>query len=628
MLVKSGLFTAPELIMNPRLVKPHTLAIEYANRSCRHATGRIRAHQKWQPRSDRGYKAAFAASSSTSMGTTPILSKTEEMFKLLEEGRSSDVQAGGAGGRTTLEALRAADAAWERLRNMKEGEEAGPPPKFVQNAEGPLPGLVSYDVVVCGGTLGVFLACALQLRGFRVAVVERGPLKGREQEWNISRKELQELSEQGVLAEEEMDEVIGKEFNPVRCGFLGGKDVWTRDVLNLGVRPDRLIALVRRKFEDAGGIVYEFTGLKGVEVHPNGVLLQLDGTSSQPGRSSTGTISGRLLLDCMGNFSPIVQQARWGHKPDGVCLVVGSCGRGFPSNDTGDVIYTNTATQSPGAAVPDVQYFLEAFPAGSGPTDRTTYLFSYMDANPSRPKLESMLEDYWKLMPVYQGVDLKDIQPLRILFGFFPTYRKSPLKTSFDRILQVGDASGIQSPLSFGGFGALTRHLPRLSRGISEALRIDALDKEALASLNAYNPGLSGAWMLQRAMSVREGQQPNPMFINSLLGNNFKTMEFFGEPILKPFLQDVIQFGPLSVTLAGQMVTSPLLIPQIFEHVGAGPLLDWGRHYLALATYTALYSLVLPFAPGIAQKLAPRQRFLFRRQLEAWQFGAGLDYSL
>ena len=27
----------------------------------------------------------------------------------------------------------------------------------------------------------------------RVAVVERGPLKGREQEWNISRKELREL---------------------------------------------------------------------------------------------------------------------------------------------------------------------------------------------------------------------------------------------------------------------------------------------------------------------------------------------------------------------------------------------------------------------------------------------------
>lgn len=32
--------------------------------------------------------------------------------------------------------------------------------------------------------------------------------------------------------------------------------------------------------------------------------------------------------------------------------------------------------------------------------------------------------------------------------------------------VQFGDASGIQSPVSFGGFGSLTRHLGRLSNGI------------------------------------------------------------------------------------------------------------------------------------------------------------------
>lgn len=32
--------------------------------------------------------------------------------------------------------------------------------------------------------------------------------------------------------------------------------------------------------------------------------------------------------------------------------------------------------------------------------------------------------------------------------------------------LQFGDASGIQSPVSFGGFGSLTRHLERLSDGM------------------------------------------------------------------------------------------------------------------------------------------------------------------
>ena len=47
---------------------------------------------------------------------------------------------------------------------------------------------------------------------------------------------------------------------------------------------------------------------------------------------------------------------------------------------------------------------------------------------------------------------------------------QSPLKPAWDRVLQIGDASGIQSPLSFGGFGAMTRHLARLRQAVMEAL--------------------------------------------------------------------------------------------------------------------------------------------------------------
>ena len=50
--------------------------------------------------------------------------------------------------------------------------------------------------------------------------------------------------EEGLLTRKEAEECIGIEFNPVRAGFRGGQDVWTRDVLNLGVRPDEAIAKV------------------------------------------------------------------------------------------------------------------------------------------------------------------------------------------------------------------------------------------------------------------------------------------------------------------------------------------------------------------------------------------------
>ncbi len=47
-------------------------------------------------------------------------------------------------------------------------------------------------------------------------------------------------------------------------------------------------------------------------------------------------------------------------------------------------------------------------------------------------------------MAEYQGVKLEDIDFKRALFGFFPTYRESPLQPRFDRVIQIGDASGIQ----------------------------------------------------------------------------------------------------------------------------------------------------------------------------------------
>ena len=66
---------------------------------------------------------------------------------------------------------------------MATGDAAGPAPEFVTARGGAVAAAdgCEYDVAVCGGTLGVFAAAALARRGFRVAVVERGEIKGRAQ---------------------------------------------------------------------------------------------------------------------------------------------------------------------------------------------------------------------------------------------------------------------------------------------------------------------------------------------------------------------------------------------------------------------------------------------------------------
>lgn len=39
-------------------------------------------------------------------------------------------------------------------------------------------GVDAFDVIICGGTLGIFIATALSCKGLRVGVVERNLLKG------------------------------------------------------------------------------------------------------------------------------------------------------------------------------------------------------------------------------------------------------------------------------------------------------------------------------------------------------------------------------------------------------------------------------------------------------------------
>ena len=60
-----------------------------------------------------------------------------------------------------------------------------------------------------------------------------------------SHAHLVQQVEQGLLTASEAEECVSSEFNPVRAGFHDNHTTWTRDVLNLGVRPDRLIAKVK-----------------------------------------------------------------------------------------------------------------------------------------------------------------------------------------------------------------------------------------------------------------------------------------------------------------------------------------------------------------------------------------------
>ncbi|HEY9699386.1 MAG TPA: FAD-binding oxidoreductase [Trichocoleus sp.] len=469
-----------------------------------------------------------------------------------------------------------------------------------------------WDAVICGGTLGILMGAALAQRGWRVALVERGILRGRDQEWNISRRELQVLIELGLLTEAELAQSIATEYNPACLRFNKGVELQVKDVLNIGVDPVFLLDKLKAKFLAAGGSLLEQTAFAGAVIHPNGVEVKV----AADAQTAEISLKTRLLLDCMGHFSPIVRQARQGKKPDAVCLVVGTCAAGFPENKTGDLFASFTPIQN------QCQYFWEAFPARDG---RTTYLFTYLDAHPERPSLEQLFEDYLTLLPQYQGIELSHLTFRRALFGFFPCYQE-PLQLWWNRVLAIGDSSGLQSPLSFGGFGSMMRHLKRLTEGVDAALQGDYLDRSALQQLQPYQPNLAVTWLFQRAMSVGIHQQIHPDQINALLSAVFQEMNVLGDNVLYPFLQDVIQFSALSQTLLRVAVTHPQQVIPVIPQVGFMTLLNWTIHYLKLGQYALLYSIAKIIQPRL--KILPENwRYRFDRAFDAWRYGSGNDYS-
>lgn len=472
--------------------------------------------------------------------TVEDIVKTEEKSltqRIMEQ--TNDSQSSGAGGSSTWDAFLQTEANWARLKAMKAFNYddkllSSRPPSFItedaargsERAWAQLRAVSSeqkpldYDVVLCGGTLGVFFATSLLLRNpsLKIAILEAGELKGRAQEWNISRKEMEELVELGVLSENDVKACITTEFPGCRSGFKNsevtpleggyfendvGYECFTPDVLNLGVAPQILLERTTQRFRALGGTVLEKTRLQGI------CVSETVGTALDIGDEAE-VLTSRLVLDCMGNGSPISRQQRYGLKPDGVCAVVGSCASGYDpkTNLVGDIIYTNMEIKNVGES--KNQYFWETFPVGigvegglkPGESDvKTTYMFTYMDADEERPPLLDLMDDYWKLLPIYQpsiSDPEKDLDVRRVLFAFFPTYRDSPLKPEWSRVLAIGDASGVQSPLSFGGFGALTRHLERITDSLTDALENDLLHKEDLGKINAYTPNLSAAWMVSQ----------------------------------------------------------------------------------------------------------------------------------
>jgi lycopene cyclase CruP len=158
------------------------------------------------------------------------------------------------------------------------------------------------------------------------------------------------------------------------------------------------------------------------------------------------------------------------------------------------------------------------------------------------------------------------------------------------------------------------------------ALKQDFLGMGDLRSLQPYQPNLSVTWLFQKSMSVGVGQDIESGRINNLLSTTFRAMEKLGSPVLKPFLQDVVQFPALSRTMLAMAVADPVLVAKIVGQVGLPTLGDWWVHYVNLGSYSLLNQLA-PALQSLRSGFSERQRYRSECWQKAWLYGSGGDFT-
>ncbi|MFN4066492.1 MAG: NAD(P)/FAD-dependent oxidoreductase [Thermosynechococcus sp.] len=492
----------------------------------------------------------------------------------------------------------------------------------------------SYDLVYVGGALGVIHAAVMAQLGYRVLVIERLPFGRMNREWNISRMEFQSLIDLGLFTAAEFESLIAREY---RDGFNKFFDattpahcrapvLHTPTVLNIALDSAKLLQLCGEKLRQAGGEIWDWTEFERGTIHPNGVVVQAQQRQTQAQRQAIA----RVLVDAMGTASPIARQLNGGRAFESVCPTVGAIVKGIPpavwDGDYGDVLFSH------GDISRGRQLIWELFP-GAG-EERTIYLFHYHHIQPAFPgSLLELYEDFFAILPEYRRCNLEELTWVKPTFGYIPghfSHHWSDRAVAFDRVLAIGDAASLQSPLVFTGFGSLVRNLPRLTDLLDTALRHDLVQKQFLNQIRAYQSNTAVTWLFSRGMMVPSDRPLPPQRVNAMLNTFFGILGQESPELADRFIKDRtgwLAFNRMALRAAWQ---NPGLLWWIYDMVGPWHLLRWLRSYLSFSLdglYHALFGSWLPplvrRCQGWLEPLAPQLWFWLLVQSYALSYSVG-----
>jgi lycopene cyclase CruA len=490
-------------------------------------------------------------------------------------------------------------------------------------------GDTAYDLIYIGGALGVIHAAVMARLGYRVLLLERMPFGRMNREWNISRDEIQSLIDLGLFTAAEIETLIAREYKDGYNKFFDANNppvaqapiLHTPKVLNIALDGEKLLYLAGVKLTEAGGEIWDETEFVRADVEAKKVVVQATHLPTKADR----TTSARLLVDAMGSASPIAWQLNGGRAFDSVCPTVGAViDGGFEPGvwdaEYGDVLYSH------GDISRGRQLIWELFPAAG--RELTVYLFHYHQVNPENPgSLLELYEDFFTILPEYRRCDLDKLVWKKPTFGYIPGHfssNSSDRAVAVDRLIAIGDAASLQSPLVFTGFGSLVRNLFRLTDLLNTALKHDLLSANHLNQIRAYQSNVSVTWLFSKGMMVPTGRSLPPQRINSILNTFFGILAEEELTVAETFIKDRVDwltFNRLAIQAAAK---NPSLLLWILDFVTLGDVWRWLGSYLTF-TLLALGSLLFGWLPSFARKIQP---WLEPRYPGVWLWLLAASYAL
>jgi lycopene cyclase CruA len=454
--------------------------------------------------------------------------------------------------------------------------------------------------------------------GYKILMMERLKFGRMNREWNISRQEFQTLIDLDLFTKKEFESIIAAEYQDGYSKFFDGNNpanlhapvLHTPTVLNIAIDTTKLLKLCGEKIRQYGGEIWEETEFNQGTIGQDLITINATYLPTQAERE----ITARLLIDAMGTASPIAWQIAGEKTFDSVCPTVGAIVEGFKpevwDKRYGDVLFSH------GDISRGRQLIWELFP-GEG-DELTIYLFHYHQVHPDNPgSLLEMYEDFFTILPEYRRCNLEQLTWKKATFGYIPgrfIISKNERQVAMDRVLAIGDAASLQSPLIFTGFGSLVRNLGRLTQLLALALQHNLLEAEYLNQIQAYQSNIAVTWLFSKGMMVPTHQTLPPQRINCMLNT------FFGLLADEPetadnFIKDRtdwLTFNRLALKAARK---NPPLLLWIWQMAGSEDIIRWLGAYFSF-TLDALKNLL--FSSWFSQWLDKQGRWLSQSHPSLW----------